>query len=57
MVIGENDSYYGSTKTRNAYNSLHKLYKEQGMSDEEIDKLLVLDVKEHKYFTLKRIFR
>ena len=53
MVIGENDSYYGSTKTRNAYNSLHKLYKEQGMSDEEIDKLLVLDVKEHEYFTLK----
>lgn len=53
MVIGENDSYYGSTKTRNTYNSLHKLYKEQGMSDEEIDKLLVLDVKEHEYFTLK----
>lgn len=53
MVIGENDSYYGSTKTRNAYNSLHKLYKEQGMSDEEIDKILVLDVKEHEYFTLK----
>ena len=46
MVIGENDSYYGSTKTRNAYNSLHKLYKEQGMSDEEIDKILANKEKE-----------
>lgn len=53
MVIGENDSYYGSTKTKNAYNSLHKLYKEQGMSNEEIDKILVLDVKNHEYFTSK----
>lgn len=53
MVIGENDSYYGSTKTKNAYNNLHKLYEEQGMSNEEIDKILVLDVKNHEYFTSK----
>ncbi len=53
MVIGENDSYYGSAKTKNAYNNLHKLYEEQGMSNEEIDKILVLDVKNHEYFTSK----
>lgn len=53
MVIGENDSYYGSTKTKNAYNNLHKLYEEQGLYDEEIDKILVLDIKKHEYFTSK----
>lgn len=51
MVIGDNDSYYGSTKTKNAYNTLHKLYENQDLSNEEIDEILVLDVKEHSYFT------
>lgn len=51
MVIGENDSYYGSEKTKNAYNSLSKLYKEKGLSEDEINQILVLDVKEHSYFT------
>lgn len=53
MVIGENDSYYGSTKTKNAYNSLYNLYREKGMLDSEINEILVLDVKEHSYFTSK----
>lgn len=53
MVIGENDSYYGSAKTKNAYNDMYKLYKESGLSDEEIDKILILDVKSHEYFTSK----
>lgn len=53
MVIGENDSYYGSAKTKNAYNDMYKLYKKSGLSDEEINKILVLDVKPHEYFTSK----
>lgn len=53
MVIGENDSYYGSAKTKTAYNDMYKLYKESGLSDEEIDKILILDVKPHEYFTSK----
>lgn len=53
MVIGENDSYYGSAKTKNAYNDMYKLYKESGLSDEEIDKILVIDIKPHEYFTSK----
>lgn len=53
MVIGENDSYYGSAKTKNAYNDMYKLYKKSGLSDEEINKILVLDVKPHDYFTSK----
>ena len=53
MVIGENDSYYGSAKTVNAYNTIHNLYEGQGLSNEEIDNILVLDLKEHSYFTSK----
>lgn len=53
MVIGENDSYYGSEKTKNAYKEIYKLYKESGLSDEEIDKILVIDIKPHEYFTSK----
>lgn len=30
---------------------MHDLYEKQGLTEQEIDKLLVLDVKEHSYFT------
>lgn len=51
FAIGENDEYYGSEPTRSAYNTLYSLYEKQGLSKEEIDKLLVLDIKKHDYFT------
>ena len=51
FVIGENDEYYGSEPTKQTYEEMHKLYEEQGLDDAEIDKLLVLDVKSHEYFT------
>lgn len=53
MVIGENDSYYGSTKTKNAYNTIYELYQKQGLTNDEINSILVLDVKDHEYFTSK----
>ena len=51
FVIGENDEYYGSEPTKIAYEEIHDLYKKQGLSESEIDKMLVLDVKNHEYFT------
>lgn len=51
MVIGENDSYYGSERTKTAYNTLYKLYEEKGLTKSEIDNILVLDIKDHSYFT------
>lgn len=51
FAIGENDEYYGSGPSREAYDTLHDLYVQQGLSEAEIDELLVLDVKEHAYFT------
>lgn len=51
LAIGRNDEYYGSEPTQRAYNTLHDLYRKQGMTEDEIDKILVLDIKEHAYFT------
>lgn len=51
FAIGRNDEYYGSGPSQEAYNTLHDLYVQQGLSETEIDELLVLDIKEHEYFT------
>lgn len=50
FVIGESDEYYGSEPSREAYNQLHELYTEAGLSEAEIDQLLVLDIKDADYF-------
>ena len=51
LVVGERDEYYGSEPTKQAYETLYRLYKEQGLSEEEIDELLILDIKDEAYFT------
>ena len=51
FVIGESDEYYGSEPSREAYDQLHELYTEAGLTDEEIDQLLALDIKDAAYFT------
>lgn len=50
FVIGENDEYYGSGPTREAYEILHGMYRDEGLSDQEISDLLVLDIKDADYF-------
>ena len=50
FVIGEGDEYYGAEPTQEAYDQLHTLYQEAGLSDDEIDQLLVLDIKDADYF-------
>ena len=50
FVIGESDEYYGAEPSREAYNRLHDLYTEAGLTEEEISRLLVLDVKDSDYF-------
>ncbi|MDO4318803.1 MAG: prolyl oligopeptidase family serine peptidase [Lachnospiraceae bacterium] len=55
FAIGRNDEYYGSEPTREAYNTLRALYEQQGLPQTEIDKLLVLDIKEHDYFTERNV--
>lgn len=55
FAIGSNDEYYGSKPTRESYDTLHALYQEQGLTEAEIDELLVLDIKEHDYFTQRNM--
>lgn len=50
MVTGENDSYYGSKSVREAYEKLVKLYREKGLSDTDISKLVALDLKDQSWF-------
>ena len=50
FAIGRNDEYYGSAPTQSAYDRFHALYEKQGLTNAEIDKILVLDIKEHSYF-------
>lgn len=50
FVIGESDEYYGYGPSQEAYDSLHELYEQAGLSQAEIDQLLVLDIKDADYF-------
>ena len=50
FVIGEDDEYYGSEPSREAYNRLYDLYTAAGLTREEISQLLVLDIKVADYF-------
>lgn len=50
MAIGEQDSYYGAEPLTAAYNELRAIYTSQGLSDAEIDELLVLDVRGQGFF-------
>lgn len=51
IAVGEQDEYFGSEPSREIYEELQELYRQQGLSGEEIDRLLVLDVKYDAYFS------
>lgn len=51
LAVGEDDSYYGSQPLKDAYAVLYSLYEEQGLSPDEIEELVVLDVKDQDYFS------
>lgn len=55
MIIGEDDSYYGSESLKSAYARLHTLYEEKGLSYSEIDDILVLNVKDADWFAQRGI--
>ncbi len=50
FVVGESDEYYGSEPSEEAYQNLYQRYQEEGLSEEEIQDILVLDVKDAAYF-------
>ena len=55
MATGENDSYYGSSSVRETYQKLVELYREKGLSQEEIDGLVVLVLKDQAWFDARDI--
>lgn len=55
LAVGEHDEYYGADPTKETYAAMYELYEAQGLSEAEIDKLLILDVKEHEYFARQGI--
>lgn len=50
FAVGEEDSYYGLGYLKDAYRTLHDKYAAKGLTDEEIGRLVVLDVKDQSYF-------
>lgn len=50
FAIGESDEYYGSARIQATYETLCGLYRAQGLSNEQIRELAVLDVKSAEYF-------
>lgn len=55
LVVGEKDEYYGSELSQRAYNEIYKRYQSEGLSGDEINRLLVLDIKDTSYFTSQGI--
>lgn len=51
LFTGENDDYYGLDNFKKTYKELYDLYSKKGLSNDEIKKILILDIRKHEYFT------
>ena len=51
IAVGERDEYFGAEPSGEIYDELYGRYRQQGLSEEEIDEILVLDVKDAAYFS------
>ena len=50
FVIGDSDEYYSADPFRKAYQEIRKRYEAEGLTEDEISKLVQLDVKPESYF-------
>lgn len=55
LVTGRNDTYYGSSSVQKTYQTLVELYKKEGLSEDEIEKLVTMDLKEQSYFEVRGV--
>ena len=53
MVIGDDDEYYRVSDVERTYLGLRRKYESKGLAAEEIDELVVLDVKTDDYFNVE----
>lgn len=56
IFMAENDEYYGSQKARDAYNGLRDAYLKAGVSEDNIDSFIRLDIPYNEYFNSRGIF-
>lgn len=56
IFMAENDEYYGSQKSRDAYSKLHDAYARTGMTEDEIDRILKLNIPGDDYFNRLGIY-
>lgn len=56
IFMAQNDEYYGSQKARDAYQKLHAAYVKAGLSDNDIDQLLQLQIPDNAYFNRRGIY-
>ena len=56
IFMAENDEYYGSQRARDAYSGLRDAYEEAGMTTEEIDRLLQVEIPSNEYFNQMGIY-
>ena len=51
MAVGAEDSYYSAWPLTEAYEQLCRLYRQQGLDEEEIAGLAVLDIRSQDFFS------
>lgn len=56
IFMAENDKYYGSQKARDAYNGLHDAYLKAGISEDNMDDFIRLDIPDNEYFNSRGIY-
>lgn len=56
IFMAENDEYYGSGKARDAYNGLHEAYLDTGLTENQIEDVLCLEIPDNEYFNSRGIY-
>lgn len=56
IFMAENDEYYGSQKARTAYDGLYSAYQSQGWTDEQISRVLSVEIPDNEYFSERGIY-
>lgn len=56
IFMAQNDEYYGSQRAIDAYEALHARYIEEGLSEKEIEQLVVLNTPGNSYFNQQGIY-
>ena len=55
IYMAQGDEYYGSRRAREAYNGLRDAYEDAGWTDEEIDRVLQVEIPDDAYFNQRGI--